>query len=948
MNLTCAKRILRLMSWLALATCSGAWAQFLSGGVYGSIVGPDGKPLNAATVTLQGPTRTHPEVTQPDGQFRFLGLSPGNYQLHAEAAGFDPASYPSVAVNPGRSTAVQVRLSPNPTETITVTAEPPQFDPTRFAPVLTVNRVEMDTIPTPRDPWSLALLMPGVLASEVNAGGSASGQQPLLVAPGADSEQNAFVFDGVAITDLAATGASPTYFDIDQFDQVRVATASSDASQATSGVTIDMVTRHASNDWRGSLRGFSTGNSTGAARRGDGAPSNAVRSLNEAGGEAGGELWRDRGWIWGAASTSHILRQAFGGAPVDIRLNNETAKLNLQFGAADSGVALFNRSGKVWDGRGAGPTRARETLVRQDGDVDLYKIEDTLLVGSAWSLTGFMSSFDGSYSSVPFAGRDGEPVFEPDGVWHGGWFATTSSRNGRQWRLLGSGLHTGASGDQDVSFGLGERLFSEDAAMRAGRRNLYFQAGALFGEARDFASAMRYGTIGTRLNLGEAWLQDSWRLRHTTLSFGGRLDEQSGRVPATHLEANPAFPDLLPAVDIAGFGPQFRWRSLSPRLAVAHEVGRDSDTVLGASYARFASQLGSAMVSRGNTAYAYAYVLFEDRNGDHVYQPGEPFTPAGFNYGGGDRVDPGLRPQMTDALAFNVERRLGRDWRVRLDLTERRVGGVFESRLLVAGADGVTRSAVREDYRLDGTVTGTLPNGRAFSQPLYTLAPDLKAIGHELVNGDRSQIYRGATLSLDRPYRDGWMVRASATLGDWRWHIGPRFRRYDDPTDAAAGTLGDGLDPTDTEGDVVAQQADMSDRRDTFLNSGWSFGATGMAEVARSRPWSFLIAANVTGRQGYPIPYAVRVFGADGMARWVQASRRGDEFRTSDLYVADLRLEKDFRRGGWTLAASLEAFNLFDTRVVLQRSRQLNATTPPILETMSPRVLRAGLRVSFR
>jgi hypothetical protein len=646
---------------------------------------------------------------------------------------------------------------------------------------------------------------------------------------------------------------------------------------------------------------------------------------------------------------SSILRQAYGGAPVDIRLDNETAKGSFQLGLANSAVALYNRSGKVWDGRGAGPSRARETLVRQDGAVDLFKLEDTAILGSRWSVTGFVSMFDGSYSAIPFAGEEPEPLLGADNVFHRGWFSSWSSRGGRQWRLFGTTSIDGERSDHDLTFGAGQRVFTESSAMRTGRQNLFFQAGSLFGEPRDLAQVMRFGRTGTRLALDEAWWQDTVRLGHYTLGVGLRLDQQSGTVPATHYESNPTFPTVLPGADVPEQGPLFRWRSLAPRLGIVRELGRDASTVLGASYSRFASQLGSSTVSRGSIGYAYSYVFFADKNGDHLYQDGEPYEVAGTYASGEDRVDPGLAPQMTDALALSLEQRVAGDWRVRLDLSQRVVSGILESRQLVAQADGSTRAATRDDYVFSRTVGGTLPDGREFSGPIYVVAPTLKPAGRLLLNSDRQQVYRGATVTVDRAYRNGWMLRANATLGDWRWKIGSDFRRHDDPTDAAVGMLLDGYDPTDTDGEVVAQQADGGERKDVFLNSGWSFNVTGSVEVAHGRPWSFLVASNVAGRQGYPIPYAVRTFGTDGVQRWLQATRRGDDFRVPDLVTADLRLEKDFTRGEARLAASLEVFNLFDTRVVLQRSRQLNGVSGGrVLETMSHRAFRAGLRVTFR
>ncbi|MEO8504393.1 MAG: TonB-dependent receptor [Acidobacteriota bacterium] len=936
-----------MLAWFALASgAAHVFGQFLSGGVYGSAIGADGKPLIAVTVKLAGPSPTKPVTTAADGRFRFLGLDPGNYQLHAEAAGFEPAFYPSVAISPGRNTAVQIRLSAQPNETITVTAEPPQFDPTRFTPVLTLSRSEMETIPTTRDPWSLAMFAPGVLASEVNSGGNSSGQQPLLVAPGSNSEQNAFVFDGVVITDMAATGASPTYFDIDQFDEVRVGSGAGDPSSANAGVTIAMVTRGPSNDWRGSVRAFSTKDPNQA----DSEPSNAVRDVRELGGELGGQLWRDHAWIWDAASSSHILRRAYGGSPVDIRLDNETAKLNLQLGAADSGVVLFNRSYKLWNGRGASPFRSRETWARQTGGVNLGKVENTLLVGSRWSFTGFVSALNGDFGYVPFAGEQAEPVLWPDQVWRGSWFTSFSERNARQWRLTGNtALRSSATDDEhDVAFGVGQRGFTYRMLQFAGARNVIFESGAVIGEDRDLAEAMRQGHQQTDLSFRELWVQDSWRHGRYTVGLGARVDEQSGSERAAHLEANSAFSDALPALDVPARGPQFRWRSLSPRVGIIRELGHSGRTVLGASYSTFASQLGVGTAARGSTYGGYADFLFADQNGDHVYQIGEPIETIGVYDPTYDRVDSRLRPERTDAISFNFEHRLQSEWTVRLDLSQRTVSEVLESRQLIKDASGASRVARREDYALDRYVNGTLPNGTLVQAPIYSLLPGLKPQGRLLVNGDRREVYHGATLTVSRPLRDGWMVRAFATLGDARWHIGKNFRAHDDPTDLALGALPDGIDSADTNGEVVAQQVDQSSRPDTFLNSGWSVGATGMTTVAPSRVWSFLVAANLSGRQGYPIPYAIRALGSDGILRWVQATSRGDDFRTPDLYTVDLRLEKDFERRDFKLAVSIEAFNLLDTRVVLQQSRQLNVKKASGLETMGARVLRAGVRVSFR
>ncbi|MCA1570098.1 MAG: hypothetical protein LC798_07210 [Chloroflexi bacterium] len=57
--------------------------------------------------------------------------------------------------------------------------------------------------------------------------------------------QTAWSVDGVVITDMAALGSSPAYYDFDSFEEMQV---------TTGGVVLDMVTKRGTNEWRGSGR----------------------------------------------------------------------------------------------------------------------------------------------------------------------------------------------------------------------------------------------------------------------------------------------------------------------------------------------------------------------------------------------------------------------------------------------------------------------------------------------------------------------------------------------------------------------------------------------------------------------------------------------------------------------------------------------------------------------
>ena len=111
--------------------------------------------------------------------------------------------------------------------------------------------------------------------------------------------------DGVDVTDQAATGASPVYFDFDTFEEMQVSTGGVDATQQTGGVGINIVTKSGTDVFRGSGRYFWTGdkfesNNISQDMRVQGAGGgNPIQDIKDFGVEGGGPIWRGRAWFWG-------------------------------------------------------------------------------------------------------------------------------------------------------------------------------------------------------------------------------------------------------------------------------------------------------------------------------------------------------------------------------------------------------------------------------------------------------------------------------------------------------------------------------------------------------------------------------------------------------------------------------------------------------------------------
>src|SRR5262249_44794482 len=143
-------------------------------------------------------------------------------------------------------------------ETITVTAESPVLDTKKTGTATNFTQDELSKVPNSRDPWALLRTVPGVVMDRVNIAGNESGQQSGFRAKGAMTNDSVWNLDGVNITDMAAIGASPTYFDYDAFQEIQITTSGNDIKQPTGGVGLNFVTKRGTNTFHGNVHGYFT------------------------------------------------------------------------------------------------------------------------------------------------------------------------------------------------------------------------------------------------------------------------------------------------------------------------------------------------------------------------------------------------------------------------------------------------------------------------------------------------------------------------------------------------------------------------------------------------------------------------------------------------------------------------------------------------------------------
>src|SRR5262245_25661299 len=192
-------------------------------------------------------------LTDTRGEAHFLNLAPGRYAVVAKLSGFNEYKNDNVPVGAGSIVSLPVTMTVGGvTEKVDVTAQSPVIEAKRQVVATNVTLDELQNIPSSRDPWVVLQTVPGIVVDRVNVGGAESGQQSVYMAKGASDDDNTWNIDGIAITDMAAIGASPTYYDFDMFQEMQVTTGGADPSNPTPGVQLNFVLRSGTNRWRAS------------------------------------------------------------------------------------------------------------------------------------------------------------------------------------------------------------------------------------------------------------------------------------------------------------------------------------------------------------------------------------------------------------------------------------------------------------------------------------------------------------------------------------------------------------------------------------------------------------------------------------------------------------------------------------------------------------------------
>jgi hypothetical protein len=660
----------KMLVFLCIVLASASlMAQVRTGTIWGHVTDTEGAALPGVSVTLRSPYMSPVAmVTDVQGIFRFPSLGPSEaYALTAELQGFKKQEKTGIIVVIGQQSRIDLTMEQGKVEEeVTVVAQTPTVDAKKVSVGKNVTQDILQALPTSRDPWAIMQMTPAVLMDRENVGGSESGQQAGFYAKGDASggSNNVWALDGVVVTDPAAIGASPGYWDFDSFEEMNVVTGGADVTVQTGGVALNMVTRRGGNTI--SLGGrfymtdsaFQSNNLTDALRAQGVSAINKINQIRDYGFNLGGPVIKDKAWLWMSYGTQDINSVTLSGDPQKPVLTNYTFKLNLQPVGSNRFETMLLVGNKTFIGRGASasyPGGQDQSGLYHFGS-PIIKIQDEQFFGDDLLVSAKFGSMDSSFQLLPH----NDPslthlvTYDPtQDLWTNNYYYITRRP------MYDFDLHSQYYNDKLFGMSHEFKLGVEYSTRRvttdsSSPGNLTHYVDLNYPDIDPTGSGNPQFTPGMqRFMIYTDWNFD-WSVKQLAAFFqvtitagrfnfllGLRFDHQTPSVNASTfgtVNNNPvwnmfdptvkqALSNFMPGVQGPNIKPDYKWDLWSPRLGITWDLFGTGKTVLKLNGAMYGDFMGTGegwkFIPQGYNGWMYFYWLDQNNNG--IVDPNEVF-----------------------------------------------------------------------------------------------------------------------------------------------------------------------------------------------------------------------------------------------------------------------------------------------------------------------------------
>jgi hypothetical protein len=876
---------------LLLLATSSAIAQ-TTGGLTGQATDSSGAALPGVTVEARSPALqgVRTDVTDALGNFRFLLLPPGNYEVRFLLEGFGTESRRDVKVGLGRDATVDAVMKPAAvSETMTVTASAPVLDTTSSSVGTNLDVAAIETLPTGRNYASIVQVVPGV-SSDANPHNA---NQSTITVYGSSGAENAYFIDGVNTTQMEY-GFQGKNLNFEFIQEVDVKTGGYEAEfgRSTGGI-INVITKSGGNTFTGDVFGYfdsdSLQNDTETIDASNGTLVGFTKS--DWGADIGGYIVPDKLWFFAAYDS--VDHSADNQLPSQTRVvvgdsKHDLGSAKLTYTFAPSHTLVFT--------------------YLQDP-----RSETGALIDANHTLNGEDSTF---FGQADFGGRD--YALRYDGVINANWVAIAQVARHQEENSIGPSSSAGdaiqyrdASADfrQTGGFGLiQEKDFSRTHYQGSLLRLLgshEIKGGIEYEQEKAEVTKRMSG--GQQVDIFENTVNPSKPIyRHF---YWTTPDATVGNAPTSQLNASPEhkvttayLQDRFSVSDRLVLSYGVRWdrqqiidasgvvqidlkEDYAPRLGVVFDPKGDHTSKVYGSYGRFYEQIPMDLVIR-----SYSY----ERQPRIIN-----YSPTSTTPDSAAEADAGLDSAILGGLVTPADPDLRNQY-----ITEYILG--YERELipdLAIGVKGIHRSygRVLEDFLCldDGTYCIGNP-GEGLMSNVFTLdysrtfpAPKAK------------RTFKGVQLDATKRFSHNWQGMASYLYskleGNFDGEYSPFTNVGADPNITAAYDYYDFF----TDGadlNTITNRGPLSnDRRHQFKVSG-----------IYESPWKLSIGAAAYWRSGTPL---TRYGYSDAYGRYeFFLTERGAEGRSPSNYEVDLHFGYPISIGTAKLNLLLDVFNLLNAQ----------------------------------
>jgi hypothetical protein len=928
---------------VAIASAQGV------GSIAGTVTDASGAVLPGVAVTLtsaQGTVGGNQEtLTDSRGAYQFLRLVPGAYSVKAVLQGFRPFVQEGIVVNSDQTARADARLEVGGLEEgIIVSGEAPLLDTSSALKQTVLTQEVLESLPNRMDVWSITRVIPSVIVSKVDVGGSESFLQSGVTVRGTNNEGGYYI-DGMDVSSLDGEGDGATmYLDPYAFAESNFLMGNNPAEAPRGGLVFNMVTKTGTNQLHGGAMFSGANRSMGfdnfsdqlrsdllaglspavLAIRPDIKPGADINYIWDTGMWLAGPIKQDKLWF---STTYHYqkLLQYFLGSynpdgtqtPDDHYLYTTNNKISWQVSRNTQFSYYFTLQRKVNGHRLGGSFADSRASNSNNKYPTVHQTKWTSSRSSRLLLDASSSVFlvDDRFTRQPDVQMGDIARF--DQVTNTATIALGTYSNNPMFRGVFLGSVSYFTTTHDIKAG-----YSMNYAKRTG--NVYSTSGMRAIYRSGIPDAVNtYNTPVSSVTLDREqgfYIQDKWRpSRKLTLNLGLRFETNYGWMPATCQQQT----DFIAAQCFDAINGAPDWKAVNPRFSVVYDLAGDGRTALKFAANRYVVPVGVQVVGRVNpvrstndnrqwrpqSRCAEATTTGCDRNGDLIPQLNELGPSSGYNLGTTARYADGYDWPNANEYTVEVQRQLPGNTVFTVGYVRREKRNQLGSRNVAVPANTYIPLTVVE--RNSGETVTVYNQSPALQGRLDTVWDN---------EDEMDSTYDGGDITINKRLADGWMMTGGISIGKNVGYVGNADLNNPNNKNFSRGVEGD---------DVPL-----------------SFRLSGLYEL----PYGVSVSGSFQHQKGFPETTTVSV-GSNTVTltqvtQSVTVAPRGTT-RYPNLNQLDISIRKAMRFGTKVFQPRLDLYNLTNEANIRTWVTQLGPTYHRPSAIQRGLLIKAGMHVDF-